>query len=250
MPAEESQPKLSASLPGKRGGSFLSIQPRAIIFANGKLGDPTTVRKRILPGDLIVAADGGAGNCLKLSLNPDILIGDFDSIDPEQLQRLQQGGTQIIRHPARKDYTDLELALQHVQALGLTHCLVFAGLGARWDQTLANLLLPATVELSQVRIDFIDGNQELTVLRTGDRHEILGRSGDTVSLIPLNADVHGVSTEGLEYPLADERLVFGATRGVSNVLVGEHALVSVREGLLLCAILHHESFSGSSGFDE
>jgi thiamine pyrophosphokinase len=250
MPAEESQPELSASLPGKRGGSFLSIQPRAIIFANGKLSNPTAVPKRILPGDMIVAADGGAGHCLKLNMNPDILIGDFDSIDPAQLQRLQQSGTQIIRHPARKDYTDLELALQHVQSLGVTHCLVFAGLGARWDQTLANLLLPATVELSQMRIDFIDGNQELTVLHSGDRHEILGRSGDTVSLIPLNADVHGVSTEGLEYPLADDRLVFGATRGVSNVLVGEHALVSIREGLLLCAILHHESYSGASGFDE
>jgi len=227
----------------------LSIQRRAIVFANGKLSDPTAVHQRILPGDMIVAADGGVGHCLKLSLNPDIVIGDFDSIDPAQLLRLQQGGTQIIRHPARKDYTDLELALQHVQALGVTHCLVFAGLGARWDQTLANLLLPATVELSQIRIDFIDGDQELTVLHSGDQYEIHGQSGDTVSLIPLKGDAHGVSTEGLEYPLADERLVFGATRGVSNMLVGDHALVSVRKGLLLCAILHHGSFSGS-GWDE
>lgn len=227
----------------------MSTQPRAIIFANGKLSDPAAVRQRILPGDIIVAADGGAGHCLMLNLNPDILVGDFDSIDPAQLQHLQQVGTQIIRHPARKDYTDLELALQHVQALGVIHCLVFAGLGRRWDQTLANLLLPATVELRQMRIDFIDGNQELTVLHSGDQYEIYGRSGDTVSLIPLNEDVNGVSTTGLEYPLADERLVFGATRGVSNVLVGEDALVSVREGLLLCAVLHHEPFSGS-GIDE
>jgi thiamine pyrophosphokinase len=248
MPAEESQPKLPTSLPGKRGGSFLSTQPRAIIFANGKLSNPSGVRQHLLPGDIIVAADGGAQHCLKLKLTPDILVGDFDSIDPAQLQRLQQGGTQIIRHPARKDYTDLELALQHVQALGATHCLVFAGLGEHWDQTLANLLLPTTLELSQVRINFIDGNQELTVLHSGDRHEIHGQSGDTVSLIPLKGDVHGVSTEGLEYPLAAERLVFGATRGVSNVLVGEHAQVTIQEGLLLCAVIHHESFSGS-GFD-
>lgn len=227
----------------------MSIQLRAIIFANGKLSDPTGVHQRILPGDIIVAADGGAQHCLKLNLNPDILVGDFDSIEPGQLQRLQQGGTQIIRHPARKDFTDLELALLHVKSLGVTHCLLFAGLGERWDQTLANLLLPATLELSQVRIDFIDGNQELTVLHSGDRHEIHGDKGDTLSLIPLNGDVDGVSTEGLEYTLADERLVFGATRGVSNVLVGKHALVSIREGLLLCAVIHHVSFSGS-GFNQ
>jgi thiamine pyrophosphokinase len=240
MPAEESQSKVTDALPGRRGGSFLSNQQRAIIFANGILSDEDAVRRRIQPGDVIIAADGGAQHCLNLKLTPDILIGDFDSILPEQLQHFEQVGTQVIRHPARKDYTDLELALHHVKTLGVTRCLVFAGLGERWDQTLANLLLPATLGLSQVRVEFIDGNQELIVLHSGDRHEIHGQAGDTVSLIPLNDDVYGISTQGLEYPLAGERLIFGATRGVSNVLVGEKALVTVGRGILLCTVLHHE----------
>lgn len=222
----------------------MSDQPRAIIFANGKLSDQTAVQEYLQPNDLIVAADGGGRHCLMLNLTPDILIGDFDSIQPEQLQLMERAGTQIIRHPARKDYTDLELALQYATTVGVTHCLVFAALGDRWDQTLANLLLPATAALSQVRIDFIDSNQELTVLHGGDKYEIKGQPGDTVSLIPLNQDVSGVSTQGLEYPLADERLIFGATRGVSNVLVAEKAHVAINEGTLLCAVIHNRTKPG------
>ena len=219
-------------------------QPRAIIFANGNLSDQTAVHDYLQPDDLIVAADGGGRHCLMLNLTPDILIGDFDSILPEQLQRLEKAGTQIVRHPARKDYTDLELALQYASAVGVTHCLVFAALGERWDQTLANLLLPATAALSQIRIDFIDGSQELTVLHGGDEYEIKGQAGDTVSLIPLNQEVSGVSTQGLEYPLEDESLVFGATRGVSNVLVGDKAHILIEKGTLLCAVIHERTRSG------
>ena len=75
-------------------------------------------------------------------------------------------------------------------------------------------------------------------MRAGGSAEVRGRSGDTVSLIPLVGDALGVRTTGLEYPLSGETLVFGATRGVSNLLLGETALVSLESGLLLCVVIH------------
>jgi len=68
------------------------------------------------------------------------------------------------------------------------------------------------------------------------QREIRGRTGQTVSLIPVGGNATGVSTQGLEWPLKDETLIFGATRGVSNVLLGEKATVEVREGFLLCFV--------------
>lgn len=213
-------------------------QLRAIIFANGILGDAKTTRSVIRPGDVIIAADGGARHCSALDLIPDYLIGDFDSISPEELAELEDAGVRIIRHPAKKDYTDLELALLHARTIGAGQALVFGALGARWDQTLANLLLPASLDLADLDIRLQDGKQEIMVMRGGGRYELRGDAGDIVSLIPLGADVHGVTTWGLEYPLKDEPLYFGATRGISNVLLGKVATVSIRQGILLCAVIH------------
>jgi thiamine pyrophosphokinase len=62
---------------------------------------------------------------------------------------------------------------------------------------------------------------------------LAGRIGDLVSLIPVGETALGVTTSGLEYPLAGEPLVLGRTRGLSNVKVGEIASVTLESGRLL-----------------
>jgi thiamine pyrophosphokinase len=216
----------------------LSASLRAIIFANGEFNHPESARFALKPGDLVIAADGGARLCRQLGLAPSILIGDFDSLDEAELAYFQSIGTEIIRHPQRKDFTDLELALRHAYSLGIKEALVFAALGKRWDQTLANLLLPAASDLAGMAIRLADGLQEVMLLRGPGQLILQGQPGDIVSLIPLGGDALGVSTDRLEYPLFGETLFFGATRGLSNVLLGEIAEVRLREGLLLCVVIH------------
>ena len=65
---------------------------------------------------------------------------------------------------------------------------------------------------------------------------IQGAAGQTVSLIPIGGDACGVSTSGLEWPLGDETLFMGGSRGVSNLLLGEQALINVKDGTLLCFV--------------
>ncbi len=207
---------------------------RAIIFANGGFTDPPALQ----PDDLIVAADGGARHCLALGLTPKIVIGDFDSLNEQQIKMLQQYGAELIRYPTRKDFTDLELALQLAQQRGADEVVVLAALGGRWDQTLANVLLPASQQFASCNIRLVDGAQEISLIHAGQCLQVHGQPGDTLSLIPLSSDACGVATQGLEYPLRDETLVFGATRGVSNVLQAETAWVSLEKGLLLCVVIH------------
>jgi thiamine pyrophosphokinase len=213
---------------------------RAVIFANGILNDPSQTLAALQASDLVIAADGGARHCQALGITPEVVIGDFDSLSEDELAALERAGAQVVRFPARKDFTDLELALQHATALGADEILVFAALGARWDQTLANLLLPAAPGLEGVCIRLLDGSQEVALLRPGETHTLAGKPGDTVSLVPLGGHAHGITTDGLEYPLTDGTLYFGATRGISNVLLGERAVVRLEEGLLLCTIIHQD----------
>jgi thiamine pyrophosphokinase len=211
---------------------------RAVVFANGVLSDPYKSISKIRPDDILIAADGGALHTEALGLTPDVVIGDFDSLEGEELSRLEASGAKVIRHPARKDYTDLELALQHARDLGADQILVIAALGNRWDQTLANLLLPASDSFTQVDIRLLDGLQEIFLVKAGQTVEIHGQPGDTLSLIPLYGDAHGITTQGLEYPLQEGTLSFGSTRGISNVLLKSVAKVDLREGLLVGVLIH------------
>lgn len=214
---------------------------RAVIFANGDLEYPQAAREVIRENDLIVAADGGTHHCLELGLTPDVIIGDFDSLEEEILARLEQQGVEIIRHPAQKDHNDLELALRLVLERGFDEALVMAALGSRWDQTLANVLLPATARLEPLRIHVVDGPQEILLLRAGDQLRVEGEGGDTLSLIPLGGDAQGITTQGLEYPLNGGTLKFGSSRGISNVMLSSNASIRLKKGLLLCVVIHQNT---------
>ena len=216
---------------------------RAVIFANGKLNFPV----EITADDLLIAADGGARHCLRLGITPHVVIGDFDSLDQADLDALERAGAEIVRHPRHKDYTDLELALLTAKQRGVSKVLLLAALGARWDQTLANLLLPAAFDQAAMQIRIVDGEQEILFLHGGgvvDGEafiEIFGQPGDTVSLIPLGTDACDITTTNLEYPLRRESLYFGSTRGISNVLTGHVGRVSLRSGILLIAVIHGDT---------
>jgi thiamine pyrophosphokinase len=205
---------------------------RAIIFANGELTPPIS----IIQDDVIIAANGGAHHCLEHHIDPLYVIGDLDSLSSEEVNQLQSKGAKVIRYPVKKDFTDLELALQHALELNTDEILIYGALGRRWDQTLANLLLASAYPQAEIRL--VDGNQEFYYVQSGETRKIPGQPGDTVSLVPLTERVEGITTNKLEYPLSGETLHFGSTRGVSNIMQEDQASVQVRNGLLLCVVIH------------
>jgi thiamine pyrophosphokinase len=209
---------------------------RTVIFANGPLSDPQSVHTLLQPEDWLIAADGGAQHCLALNIHPDVVIGDFDSLEQQALEFLRQAGSKLIPHDRHKDQTDLELALLHAQTKNPQEILILGAIGKRWDQTLANLLLPALSELSHIRIWFIDGHQKATVLHSGDSIEIEAQPGDVVSLVPIRGPAQGVRTKGLEYPLEGETLEFGSTLGISNTMLEHSAFVAIECGVLVLFI--------------
>jgi thiamine pyrophosphokinase len=209
----------------------------AIVIANGGLPYLEVTRQRVFdwlddkPEALIVAVNGGTHNALSLGLTPAAVVGDLDSLHRVLRQRLAAAGCHFETHPARKDETDLELALGYAVRRGVEQMWVLGALGGRLDQALANILLLTLPMLEGVEVRIIEGHQTAWLMRA--ESEIRGQPGDTLSLIPLDGDAHGVKTEGLEYPLDGDALPFGLGLGISNVLTGERARVSVRQGTLL-----------------
>jgi thiamine pyrophosphokinase len=179
----------------------------------------------------VVAADGGLDRAAALGLQVDVVIGDLDSASPNALANAEAAGARVVRHPIAKDATDLELALDEAVALRARRVLVVGSGDGRLDHLLASLLLLGSERYAQLELDALVGDALVHVVRSERR--LRGAPGELVTLVALGGPAEGVTTAGLEYPLAGETLSPGSTRGVSNTFSGEEALVQVANGVLL-----------------
>jgi thiamine pyrophosphokinase len=207
---------------------------RIIIFANGEIPNLEKSRLLLQPDDYIICADGGTHQALVLSLMPNLVIGDMDSISEERWQELEKAGVPIELFPRDKNETDLELALQRAIKLEAKEIIIIAALGGRIDQSLANIALLANPLHASCSIRLDDGVEEIFFCR--DQAQVQGRSGDIVSLLPWGNPVYGVQTQNLKWSLDDETLYPEKTRGISNEMTSDAASVSIQSGLLL--IIH------------
>ena len=209
-----------------------NMSKRAVIFVNGHLPDLEPARRLIRPDDFLLAADGGTHHVLALGLFPSVVIGDLDSLAADDRRRLEASGVEIRQYPRDKDETDLELALRFALEAGYRSILILAALGGRLDQSLGNLALLTDPLLAEIDVRLDDGVEEAFFVR--EQTDVQGRPGDTLSLIPWGSPAEGVTTGGLRWPLRGETLCSDKTRGISNEMLGETAIVSLESGLLLC----------------
>jgi len=175
-----------------------------------------------------------------MGVHVDLIVGDLDSAKPELVRRAIAAGSTVEQHPADKDATDLELSLEAVVRRGLHPTLVIGGASLdRFDHFLANALLLASPRFAPVEPRwFVQGAE---VVPVSSSVSLEGRPGDIVTLLAAGGPASGVTTAGLRWPLLDETLQPGSTRGVSNVTTGSTVAVSVRTGTVLAIHLRRES---------
>ena len=205
---------------------------RTIIFVNGVIPELSTVQRWVQPGDDVIAADGGAHHAVAMGLLPRVVVGDLDSVEPELVIQLTAQGVEFEKYPAAKNETDLELAIGRAIRDGAQEIVLLGALGGRLDQSLANVLLmaqqdwPATIHL-------VDANEIATVIHGGESMTLEAALGSTVSLLPLSAEVTGITYTGMLYPLENATIALGSTRGVSNEVVSHPATVRIQTGIAL-----------------
>lgn len=190
-----------------------------------------------LTSTLVIAADRGLEHATNLGIDVDLIVGDLDSVDPDALEAARQAGVTVEAHPAEKDATDLALALDAAVARGARHLVVVGGDGGRLDHQLANVALLADDRYAEITIEAWLGPARVVVVRA--EAQLDGRPGSLLTLLAVGGPACGVTTRGLRYPLHDENLYPGSSRGVSNELVAAEAVVTVRAGVLLAIQPEH-----------
>lgn len=199
------------------------------VVAGGDEPSPAVLEGLPVPA-AVLAADSGLDHARALGLSPSVLVGDLDSVSADGLAWAREHGVRIESHPRDKDATDLELALE-IAGRAADAIVVLGGHGGRLDHSLANLLLLASPALAGIHVESRTPHERITVVR--HRVALGGAPGQLVSLVPVHGPAHGVSTDGLRWPLRGETLHPGSSRGVSNEFVSATAEVVVGEGVLL-----------------
>jgi len=204
----------------------------ALVLAGGPLRPSERLRKRAGEAALVVAADGGLRHASTLSVRPDLLVGDLDSVSVEARGRWPE--LPVERHPADKDALDLELAIEAARARGADEIRVMGAFGGRFDQTLATAAIAARYAEQGVRIALLDGIHDAYPLAAGDRFEGPLPDGTTFSLLSVSDEAR-VDVAGAAYELHDARLPRGVGLGLSNRAEGGPA-VRVRDGTVLVIV--------------
>ena len=197
---------------------------RCFIFAAGTFYG---LREHPAPGDFVIAADAGYRACREAGITPDLLLGDFDSMDqPEDFAN-------VLRSPVEKDDTDTMLAIKTALERGCGEVYLYGGTGGvRLDHTLANLQSLLYLRRRGARGYLYDDDFLWTVIE----NEELAVPGTVewglLSVFCLGDRAEGVDEIGLQYPLENGTLTAEFPLGVSNHIVESSATVRVRSGVL------------------
>ncbi len=219
------------------------VSPSTLVVSDGDVPARAAL-DRAWPGwaagvTLVIGADGGAAHAVALGRQPDLVIGDLDSLAPRDADRLARAGVPIERWPVEKDQSDLELALRAALRRSPAPVTILGALsGPRFDHALAAVWLLALPAARGRSVTLLDATSRVRLLRGPGTIELEGRAGDLVTLLPFGAAARGVRTDGLAYRLDGATLAFGPSRGLSNVRTGERAVVTLVRGRLLIVESH------------
>jgi len=197
---------------------------RCFIFAAGTFFG---LREKPMPGDFVIAADAGYRVCRELDIVPDLLLGDFDSMEqPSDFSN-------IHRSPVEKDDTDTMLAVKTALEQGCDTVYIYGGTGGkRLDHTLANLQTLLYLRRRGARGWLYDDDFVWTVIE--NETLVIGQAVEwgLFSAFCLGDRAEGIDEIGFQYPLADAVLTPEFPLGVSNHILEPTASVSVRKGAL------------------
>ncbi len=199
-------------------------------------GDLTVSKIEVSREDLLIAVDGGLDYCGLLGLEPDLVLGDFDSAGETQLAQValweEQSPERVIRLKPEKDDTDTLAAIRVALGRGYTSFLLYGATGGRLEHTIANIQCLLFLKRHGAVGYLMDGLGMCFVMEDEEVRFRASMEG-YLSLFSLGGKALGVNIRGMKYELEDAEITNDFPIGISNEFIGQEAAVSVRQGQLL-----------------
>lgn len=198
-----------------------------VIFGGGILD---SIFLEALSGDeYVIGVDQGAHWLLAHGVVPDIAIGDFDSVSGEELANIKKKIQQVNEFPPEKDFTDMELAVEHAIEQSPQDVVIWGGIGSRMDHTVGTMHLLQKFLEKNIPARMRDRTNEVSLLR--DRGVIpLSGAYRYVSLLPVTDSIV-VTLTGFRYSVSKQKITRGQTMGLSNELSKKEGSIVLHEGV-------------------
>ncbi len=216
---------------------------KCIIVAAGEL---SAAEIEVVQGDLLIAVDGGLEHCERLGLEPDLVLGDFDSVKEGQLTQISQweakSPKRVIRLKPEKDDTDTLAAIRLALEQGYRDFLLYGAMGGRRpEHTIANIQCLLFLKHHGAVGYLVDGTGMCFVMENEEMRFQPSMEG-YLSLFSLKEEALGVNIQGMKYELDNARITNDFPIGISNEFIGQEAVVSVRQGQLLGIVTSATAF--------
>lgn len=185
-------------------------------------------------GQNIIAGDRGLEALYQLSIIPNHVVGDFDSVSPEILEFYKRQ-PQIIFHTfnSEKDNTDTDIALKLAIQMKSSKITILGALGKRMDHALANIHILKDALEANIPCQIIDKHNRIYLINKQVELEKDKVYGKYISLVPLTSTVEGLTLTGFKYPLNQYNLSIGTSLGISNEMIEDRAHIEMEKGILI-----------------
>ena len=197
-----------------------------VIVGGAGIREYQRIRESLRGDDWFVYCDGGLKHVQELGREPNLIVGDFDSHEQPETD------TETIVLPCEKDDTDTVYAVKEAVRRGFREFLLIGVTGERFDHTFGNVSVLLYLDSLGIPSCILDDYSEMRII-SRETAEVKGDCS-WFSLLNISGTAKGITIRGAKYPLTDSEITSEYQYGISNeVLPGETARISVREGRLL-----------------
>ena len=199
---------------------------RCVIIGGAGIENAEAVRACLREDDFNIFCDSGLRHREALGIQPDLIVGDFDSHPNPHLD------TETIVLPCEKDDTDTVFAVKEALRRGFEDFLLIGVVGARLDHTLGNVSILLMLDAQGKKAMIVDDYSQMEIVSVEPAR--IDDSFSYFSLLNISGTARGITVENAKYPLRDAEIGCEYPYGVSNEpLPGRTARVTVGEGRLL-----------------
>ena len=208
---------------------------RCVMISAGEIHDYERTRTFLREDDFFIFCDGGLSHAGGLGVKPDLVVGDFDSCEPDDLEWWKER-CEIVRLPREKDDTDTLFAVKLALERGFSDFLLLGAMGGRFDHALGNVSILLYLHRLGKHAVLLDDYSEMQIV--GSEPVYIEDKCSYFSVLTVAGDVSGVNIKNAKYPLENASLSADFRLGISNeVLPGKVAEVSVESGRVLVVVV-------------
>ncbi len=204
---------------------------RCIIISGSPDADVSFIKSQIKPDDYVICADRGYSYAQQCFLNPDLVIGDFDSFNGTV-----DDNVEIISLKVHKDYTDTMHCAKVALERGYRNIIILGALGGRFDHSFANLSILKYLSEKGATSKILTENESIEYKPKGE-YEYLSLNGYTFSVFPFGCNEIEVTYKGqVEYPANFLKVSSSDTITISNIFRSDNVIIAIEKGSALIIV--------------